>query len=267
MAKNQLIFRPLVGSTSPSCKQTNNKVKNEQFMCNFEFLSCFFKQYSNKCLLFYCLDNSYKMEAEFGKMTVTQLKIELGKRRAKVTGRKKELIARLLAYEENQNFQSTNSIDIPDIIPMPAWPSNLFTSITESCHSEMPPIRIEHINQYVLFRQVSDLSSSEDRNSLKKGALMAKDNVVAISYFSENSQDHVFFTGLVSASMKKQVQYSIKFILKGSNGEILNLHCECPSGIGPHSTCKHIIAALMMLNNFVISNKLNIQNCCTSGTI
>ena len=40
-----------------------------------------------------------EMASDFGRLTVSQLKVELEKRGAKVTGRKKELVGRLEAYE------------------------------------------------------------------------------------------------------------------------------------------------------------------------
>ena len=204
------------------------------------------------------------MASDFGRLTVSQLKVELEKRGAKVTGRKKELVERLEAYEKNSNFQSQNPILLPASNPMPEWPVGSFSSLTPSCHPELPELRAEHIEQYVLFRQVCDQASAEDKNSLKKGALMAKDNIVAVSYLKDSLNSLIFFTGIVSAAMKKKVQYSVKFILNTLNGEVQNSHCECPAGMGPHGTCKHIIASLMAVSDFSINKNLTMQQCCTS---
>jgi hypothetical protein len=63
--------------------------------------------------------------------------------------------------------------------------------------------------------------------------------------------------------MKKRIEYNIKFILSTHTGEIFNSHCECPSGCGPHGTCKHVIAAWLILVDFVDSGNLKILESCT----
>ena len=93
---------------------------------------------------------------------------------------------------------------------------------------------------------------------------MAKDSIVAISFLKDLIYNQIFFTGIVSAAMKKKVQYSVKFVLNSATAEVQNSHCECPAGMGPHGTCKHIIAALMSVSDFSISKNLTIQQCCTS---
>ena len=202
--------------------------------------------------------------SDFGKLTVAQLKVELERRGAKVTGRKKELVERLEAYEKNCNFQSKVLVELPSQNPMPVWPDGTFSSLTQSHQEDIPRIRAEHIEQYVLFRQVCDQASAEDKNSLKKGALMARENIAALSFLKDPGSNQFFFTGIVSAAMKKKVQYSVKFVLDSSTAEIKSSHCECPAGMGPHGTCKHIIATLIALSEFSAKGTLSIQQSCTS---
>ena len=241
--KNLLLIWPLGGSSYPGCKQTFEKSKQ----CEISRVR-----------------TNFEMASDFGRLTVAQLKVELEKRGAKVTGRKKELVERLEAYEKNSNFQSQTQVFLPASNPMPEWPSGCFSSLTLSSHSELPELRAEHIEQYVLFRQVCDQASAEDKNSLRKGALMSKNNIVAVSFLKDSSNSLIFFTGIVSAAMKKKVQYSVKFILNSQTAEVQNSHCECPAGMGPHGTCKHIIAALMSVSDFSVNKNLTIQQCCTS---
>ena len=47
------------------------------------------------------------------------------------------------------------------------------------------------------------------------------------------------------------------------NGEIINTHCECPAGLGPHGTCKHLTAVLLVLSIFVKDGILHISKSCT----
>ena len=96
---------------------------------------------------------------------------------------------------------------------------------------------------------------------MKKGELMAESSVEAVSLF-QDTQKICFFSGIVNAAMKKNVAYNIK-VSVNENGEIRNSHCECPAGLGPHGTCKHITAVLLVLSVFVKDGELNVSKSCT----
>ena len=135
------------------------------------------------------------MESDYGKMTVAQLKNELERRGAKVTGRKKELIERLESYDKHSNFAGpSSSFELPDSVALPDWPVSGFTSLTKSHRENIPQICQAHIEQYVLYRQGSDRQSVKDKSSLKKGALMASDAVNALS-FLHHKEGKTFFSG------------------------------------------------------------------------
>ena len=68
--------------------------------------------------------------------------------------------------------------------------------------------------------------------------------------------------GIVNAAMKKSVSYNIKLVIE-ENGEVQNSHCECPAGVGPHGTCKHLTAVLLVLSIFVQSGDLKVLKSCT----
>ncbi len=51
--------------------------------------------------------------------------------------------------------------------------------------------------------------------------------------------------------------------LDGQNGDIINSHCECPSGKGPHGTCKHVAAMIRLLITFVAEGTTNVAKSCT----
>jgi len=101
----------------------------------------------------------------------------------------------------------------------------------------------------------------QDIAAVRKGEKLAEDGVEALSFFNGTS-DTAFFMGIVSAAMKKSVKYNIKFVIS-KNGEIENSHCECPAGIGPHGTCKHLTAALLVLVRFVKTGELRVVKSCT----
>ncbi len=163
---------------------------------------------------------------DFVSCKCNQLKIELAKRGAKTTGTKSVLVERLRAYDRNQDFSSASSFPaLPEDLPMPMWPSEVFKSITRTHQALLPPLLFEHIQQYVIYRQGSDCQSVSDIKSLKKGKLVAENSVTALSWFQD--ENFSFFSGSVSASMKKRISYSVKIILEKS-GEVRNSHCECP---------------------------------------
>jgi len=101
----------------------------------------------------------------------------------------------------------------------------------------------------------------QDVAAIKKGRQLMESGVEALSYFGD-SIDIFYFMGLVSAAMKKSVSYNIKLVVN-KKGEILNSHCDCPAGFGPHGTCKHITATLLVLSCFVTKGELKILKSCT----
>ena len=59
--------------------------------------------------------------------------------------------------------------------------------------------------------------------------------------------------------------YNYKIKIKCLTGEPLNRHCECPAGKGPHGTCKHIVAVLIMLMHFINTGDVQVEKCCTDN--
>lgn len=48
-------------------------------------------------------------------------------------------------------------------------------------------------------------------------------------------------------------------------GDTLNSDCECPAGKGPHGTCKHLAAVLLMLQHFTETGSIVIDKSCTEN--
>jgi hypothetical protein len=149
----------------------------------------------------------------------------------------------------------------------------------------MPSLQITpgHVRQYVLYRQVLGRSQNEDITAMKKGEKMAKEAVEALSIY-EDQGGRLFFTGIVTAEMKKSISYSLKFVLRHDTGnyklvfpimfslknctvtclgDIENAHCECPAGEGPTSSCKHVVASLLVLAQFAATGSLAVLKSCT----
>ena len=85
-------------------------------------------------------------------------------------------------------------------------------------------------------------------------------NVDALSYYQD--KDQFFFSGIVSAEMRNKA-YIIRIRVEAASGNILNSECDCPAGEGPTATCKHIVAMLLILVNFITTGTLVIAGSCT----
>jgi hypothetical protein len=75
-----------------------------------------------------------------------------------------------------------------------------------------------HVRQYVLYRQVLGRSQNEDSTAMKKGERMAKEAVEAMSVYHDQG-GRIFFTGIVTAEMRKSISYSLKFVLNHATGK------------------------------------------------
>ena len=163
------------------------------------------------------------MSDDYGNWKLTQLKLELSKRGARLTGKKAALVERLRAYDRNQDFSTSVTHILPEEIPMPAWPERVvFRTITPDVQSIFPPILEEHLSQYIINRQGSDRQSINDVKAFKKGKLVAENSVAALSWYQD--LQFSFFCGTVNASMKKNLSYAVRIVLQ-QTGEVQNSHC------------------------------------------
>nr|XP_022307572.1 uncharacterized protein LOC111113571 [Crassostrea virginica] len=203
------------------------------------------------------------MESEtYLNVSVPQLKDELRRRGATTRGRKADLIERLRAYDRNKDFQNE-----PVIIPEPLevdWPTRGFQQLQVVHREEIPEICIEQIDMYFVHRLAGDKQSTGDVKAIEKGRLLLEsDRVLATSYLMQGNA--LFFTGIVGAAMKTRVTYNFKLKLDKNSGDIVNSHCECPAGRGPHGTCKHLAAVALLLLTFAEGKGLYIKRSCTEN--
>ena len=197
----------------------------------------------------------------YGAMTVPALQAELRRRGGRQTGRKAELVARLEAYDGMDERFPSDDIRLPPPTPLQNWPEKAdFKSVCFEDKDKLPTVQKPHLEQYIVTRQGPDASESFHSTADKKSRLMAEESVLALSLTEK--QDIFYFSGVVAAAMKKSVTYNVKFSIK-ARGDILNSACDCPSGIGPHSLCKHIRASILVLIEFKASGVLGIKSACT----
>ncbi len=70
-----------------------------------------------------------------------------------------------------------------------------FQSLQQLDRNKLPLIKIEHLHEYALYRrQGQDRQAVHDNSSLKKGMLMAKQNVLGLSSSVSPAQTEWFFT-------------------------------------------------------------------------
>ena len=48
-------------------------------------------------------------------------------------------------------------------------------------------------------------------------------------------------------------------------GDAINSDCECPAGKGPHGTCKHLAAVMLMLQHFTETGNVAVDKSCTEN--
>ena len=149
---------------------------------------------------------------------------------------------------------------------------SLFRTLTHHLHDQevVPKLTRAHIEQYVLYRQMLGPKDSTAK-AIIHGEKMIEE-VLALSYYQESakattseegSSQLLYITGIVRAEMRKTMTYSMKLVMDGDCGEVLNAHCECPAGRGPTGTCKHTVSVLLVLVKFIEEGTLLVQNSCT----
>ncbi|XP_061184370.1 uncharacterized protein LOC133192371 [Saccostrea echinata] len=205
---------------------------------------------------------SFDFDKAIESWTVEKFKKELISRGATTKGRKADLIERLRAYDRNRKFESD-----PILIPTPlevSWPSKGFQQLTEIHREVIPQLCLEQIDLYFVHRLAGDKQCSGDVKAIEKGRnLVESRRIQAVSFLFEEGD--MCLSGIVGASMKNKVSYTFKLKLDKVTGDILNSHCECPAGRGPHGTCKHVAAFALMLSKFVSGEEMYIEKSCTEN--
>ena len=65
--------------------------------------------------------------------------------------------------------------------------------------------------------------------------------------------------------MEKKGSYNFKPKPDFHTSEIMNIHCECLSWKGPHGTCKHVAAVLIVLEKNVNGGAWLVSKSCTEN--
>ncbi|XP_053390353.1 uncharacterized protein LOC128553251 [Mercenaria mercenaria] len=188
------------------------------------------------------------MSSKFSCLSLEQLRKELRRRNAKLSGRKKELIERLEAYERNHNF-----VEDYDTVPeyfMDLPPSGKYKDLNSDM--KIPPVTNQCASDYM-----SQFGVDFDRVVCD---LYEETFIRYVRYCSTEDLDYI--KGACYAEMKKKVSYTIDISVK-KNGQFHEAQCECGAGQGPTAHCKHVRTILFACCKFTSSGKLKVEMTCT----
>ena len=146
----------------------------------------------------------------------------------------------------------------------PDWPAVGFHQLQDHHRILLPKLTSAHIDGYFKYRLASDSLLNSDIKAVEKGHKMVEGNKVYACSIHIN-KPNIYLTGIVGAAMKKKLNYNLKLKLDFNTSEIVNSHCECPSGKGPHGTCKHVAAVLIVMEKFINGGPLFISKSCTEN--
>ncbi|KAI5646811.1 hypothetical protein NE865_01066 [Phthorimaea operculella] len=183
------------------------------------------------------------MSKNYSSWSLPALKAELEKRNAKRTGKKATPVQRLEDYDKLfgdivTNPESSYKIQAPD--------AKLFQDVNTD-----------------IFLPVLDNSDLETFCSDDKihAANMYRDYFL-LTFRVACQGPHHFISSQCAAEMKKNVHYNV--LIKYEAHTIIETQCECAAGVGPHATCKHVVAVLYGLIDFTSRKILNVRSSCTA---
>ncbi|KAK6171765.1 hypothetical protein SNE40_018198 [Patella caerulea] len=188
--------------------------------------------------------------SKYGSLTINELKKELSKRGAKLSGRKQELIERLEAYERNYNFGKTGNTDIPSAFQMTTPEEKTYKDLHEGL--AIPDIDMNSIEAYL-----TPLNKILNKDSVN---LVREKFLKYIKMVQQSSL--TFFKSQCKAQMKKHVTYNIDISIN-SHGRVEECQCDCGAGMGPEAHCKHVNAVLYALFKFSTSGVIMTEETCT----
>lgn len=77
-----------------------------------------------------------------------------------------------------------------------------------------------------------------------------------LNFVKVGSLDEVYYIrGECRAQMRKRTVYTFT-IVANEVGNVRECECECPAGVGPNASCKHILAGFYALDSFSTSKSL-----------
>ncbi len=180
------------------------------------------------------------MAEKYTNWSVDMLKNELRKHNAKLSGRKQELIDRLVAYDFNFATKNNSETVAEYKIRIPS--AELYKDVNNS--TQVPT--------------VSQLDIEEYMTQCNSDFVWGKSELYSAHFIQflrcAKDDEKFYFKSQCRAEMRKTTVYNIDIVCD-DRGVVMECQCECAAGMGPMGSCKHIFAALLCLQAF-----------CTTGT-
>ncbi|KAJ8678958.1 hypothetical protein QAD02_014745 [Eretmocerus hayati] len=190
-----------------------------------------------------------KLAAEYGKCTVRQLQILLAARNLKKSGKKAELITRLIFYEKNHNAED-ESDDNQHKERIGTPPKTSYKDLHAGC--PRPKFTKDDLRRFLQRYQKKRRESDK----------MYQEGYLVSIRFSEIGNVY-YLQGRCDASMKKSVQYEVDARLS-MQGDIEGTSCECAAGWSIEAHCKHVIILLLGLLDMCENETVTLGETCTS---
>ncbi|XP_041366048.1 uncharacterized protein LOC121381032 isoform X1 [Gigantopelta aegis] len=183
-------------------------------------------------------------------MTISQLKDELRKRNARLSGRKRELITRL---EFLDNCQSAGAQVEPESeFSMTLPPSSSYKDLHGGMTQNIPNVTVARLKEYL---------DQFSKNLDEKIKDLYKERFLRCLRVAHDEQ-MLFVSSTVWAEMRKSTSYKVDVSLN-SDGVIQEAQCECGAGQGPAAHCKHVATVVFALTNFCQTGEILTELTCT----
>ncbi|XP_069110247.1 uncharacterized protein [Argopecten irradians] len=185
---------------------------------------------------------------KYAHWNLKELKTELRKRNARVSGRKQELLNRLADYDRNQNFGKTENLD-PEYLMTTPDPSSY---LDVNCDSVFSGTTLDDLTTY-LAKYDKQLDMLIQRMYSER----------TIRYFRVSTdKDFTYVSSSCYAEYRKGVTYDVD-VQFDKNGSIQQAQCDCPAGEGPGAHCKHVCVVLYASVMFQKHRDVKIEETCT----
>ncbi|KAK3084280.1 hypothetical protein FSP39_010950 [Pinctada imbricata] len=168
-------------------------------------------------------------ESKYGSYTIPQLKEELRKRNARLTGRKRELVERLIAYDRNSNFGKQEITEPKYSMSLPK--SETYCDVNSDSH--FSGLNMETLNNYLEnFDEKFDSHASQQYNEK------------FLRYYRSSQQsDKTFIKASCRAEMRKGVSYTVDIEL-GQRCSIIESQCQNTNIVWKEERAKRITSSM-----------------------
>ncbi|XP_061176026.1 uncharacterized protein LOC133184977 [Saccostrea echinata] len=197
-----------------------------------------------------CPSGRNDIMADYGSWDLPTLRKELRKRNARISGRKRELVERLEAYDRNSNFGSAERVEREYCMQVPGYEK--FKDINKD--TQIVGVREEAVKAYL-----ERMNKSVDSNVMY---IYESKFLKYVRLCAENNFYYV--KAECKAQMKKSVSYKVD-VCVDMDGCIVESQCECAVGMGPTAACKHVCVVLFSFQMFCKSGDIVTEETCTQN--